>query len=157
MRRTLLLSMAVLLSALATGMGAARAQAASEDEAIRAANTAYYAALSARDMGAVERVWARQGQTFNIFGASRAPQVGWDAIRAGYEDLFNRFPELSVTMPEPLIAQNGDGALVVGVETLRGRLPNGETASLVLPTTNVFIKRNGRWLIAHHHSSRPPQ
>jgi ketosteroid isomerase-like protein len=157
MRRTLLLGSAALLAGLATGMGGARAQQAPEAEAIRAANAAFYAALSARDIEALERVWARDGQVFNIFGASRTPLVGWGAVRGAYEDLFNRFPELSVAMPEPLIGQNGDSALVVGVETLRGRLPSGEAANLLLPTTNAFVKRDGRWLMVHHHSSRPPQ
>ena len=157
MRRTLLLGSAALLLGLATGMGGGRAQQAPEAEAIRAANAAFYAALSARDLGALERVWVRDGQVFNIFGASRTPMVGWSAVRGGYEDLFGRFPELSVTMPEPLVAQNGDSALVVGVETLRARLANGEAANLLLPTTNAFIRRDGRWLMVHHHSSRPPQ
>ncbi len=108
-------------------------------------------------LAAVERLWVREGPVFNIFGASRTPLAGWSAIRAGYEDLFARFQELSVTMPEPQVGQNGDSALVVGVEALRARLPSGEAVNLSLPTTNAFIRQNGRWLMVHHHSSRPPQ
>jgi ketosteroid isomerase-like protein len=78
-------------------------------------------------------------------------------VRSGYEDLFNRFPELSVSMADPSIRQNADSAVVVGVETQKVRLPSGEVASALLPATNVFVKRNGRWLMVHHHSSRPPQ
>jgi ketosteroid isomerase-like protein len=157
MRRTLLLGSVTLLSGLMVGMGSTRAQPAAEAEAIRAANAAFYDALSSRDIGVVERVWARDMQVFNIFAAGRAPLVGWSAVRGGYEELFKRFTEMSVTMPEPLIAQNGDSALVIGVETLRARLPNGDAANLSLPTTNVFVRRDGRWQMVHHHSSRPPQ
>jgi hypothetical protein len=47
--------------------------------------------------------------------------------------------------------------VVVGVETQKVRLPSGEVANALLVTTNVFVNRNGRWLMVHHHSSRPPQ
>jgi ketosteroid isomerase-like protein len=83
--------------------------------------------------------------------------IGWNAVKSGYEDLFNRFPELSVNMAEPLIRQDGDAAVIVGVETQKVRLSNGEAASALLPATNVFVKRDGHWLMVHHHSSRPPQ
>ena len=83
--------------------------------------------------------------------------VGWNAVKTGYEDLFNRFPELSVIMADPSIRQDANSAVVVGVETQRVRLPSGEVANALLVATNVFIKRNGSWLMVHHHSSRPPQ
>ena len=67
------------------------------------------------------------------------------------------FVELSVTIPEPLIRQDGDIALVVGVESLRARLASGDPANFSLPTTNVFIKWGGQWLMIYHHSSRSPQ
>jgi uncharacterized protein (TIGR02246 family) len=134
------------------------AMAQSQDaEAVRAANAGFYAALSARDTDALDRVWDHDGQVFNIFGVSKAPMIGWNAVKSGYEDLFNRFPELSVNMTEPSIREDGDSAVVVGVETQKVRLSNGEAASALLPATNVFVKRDGRWLMVHHHSSRPPQ
>ena len=133
------------------------AQSSSDSEAIKAANTGFYAALSARDANALDRVWDHDGQVFNIFAVSKAPMVGWNSVRSGYDDLFSRFPELSVSMADPLILQNADSALVIGVESQRVRLPSGETASALLPATNVFVKRNGRWLMVHHQSSRPPQ
>jgi len=124
---------------------------------VRAKNDGYYAALSSRDAAALERVWDHDGQVFNIFGVSKAPMIGWEAVKSGYEDLFNRFPELLVQMSEPAIRQNGENALVIGVEAQKVKLPNGENASAVLVATNVFVQRSGRWLMIHHHSSRPPQ
>ena len=156
MNHALVLSSAVCL-VLAAGAGDPLAQSSSDVEAIKAANAGFYAALSARDAGALDRVWDHDGQVFNIFGVSKAPMVGWTAVKSGYEDLFDRFPELSVSMADPSIRQDADTAVVVGVETQKVRLPNGEVASALLPGTNVFVKRNGRWLMVHHHSSRPPQ
>ena len=155
MRHTPMLRFAMFIVLAATS---GNAMAQSQDaQAIRAANAGFYAALSAKDAAALDRVWDHDGQIFNIFGVSKAPMVGWDAVKNGYEDLFNRFSELSVNMAEPSIRQDGDSAVVVGVETQKVRLSNGETASALLPATNVFVKRDGHWLMVHHHSSRPPQ
>ena len=156
MNHALVLGSAVFL-VLATRAGDPLAQSSSDVEAIKAANAGFYAALSARDAGALDRVWDHDGQVFNIFGVSKAPMVGWSAIKSGYADLFNRFPELSVSMDDPSIRQDAGSAVIVGVETQRVRLPSGEVASALLPATNVFVKREGHWLMVHHHSSRPPQ
>jgi ketosteroid isomerase-like protein len=147
----------VALLAFAAEVGGPLAQSSSDTEAIKAANTSFYTALSARDAGALDRVWDHDEQVFNIFGVSKAPMIGWNAVRSGYADLFNRFPELSVSMADGSIRQDADSAVVVGVETQRVRLPSGEVASALLPATNVFVKWNGHWLMVHHHSSRPPQ
>ena|ERR1700693_1889249 len=156
MHRTFVFGSTMFL-VLAAGAGGSLAQSSPDAEAIKAANTGYYRALSARDAGELDRVWDHAGSVFNIFGVSKAPTIGWDAVKSSYGDLFNRFPELSVSMADPLIRQDGDSAVIVGVETQRVRLPSGEVASALLPATNVFIKRNGHWLMVHHHSSRPPQ
>jgi ketosteroid isomerase-like protein len=156
MHRTFLIGSAVVL-VLAAGPSGSLAQSSSDAEAIKAANTGFYTALSARDAGQLDRVWDHAGPVFNTFGVSKAPIIGWNAVKSSYEDLFNRFPELSVSMADPSIRQDGDSAVVVGVETQRARLPSGEVVSALLPATNVFVRRNGNWLMVHHHSSRPPQ
>lgn len=154
MRRRNWITSATLLVMIQLLFAGGRAQADDSSE-VRAANEAYYAALSARDIDATGKVWAR-GNTFNIFAAGRSAQMGWDAIRAAYEDLFKRFPELSITMADPAIRQDGDTALVIGIETLRARSPNGDPVALSLPATNVFRRQDGQWRMIHHHTSRPP-
>jgi ketosteroid isomerase-like protein len=156
MHRIFVLGLVVSL-ALAAGARGPLAQSSSDIEAIMAANSGFYTALSSRDAVALDRVWNHDGQVFNIFGVSKAPMVGWNAVKNGYADLFNRFPELSVSMADPSIRVDADSAVIVGVETQRVRLPSGEVASALLPATNVFVKREGHWLMVHHHSSRPPQ
>jgi len=96
-------------------------------------------------------------QVFNIFAVDKSPMIGWNTVRDGYDDLFKRFSELSVSMPDPSIRQDGDSAIVVGVETQKAKLPSGDSVSAMLPATNIFVKRDGHWLMVHHHSSRPPQ
>ena len=49
-------------------------------------------------------------------------------------------------------------ATVVGTERFQGkRVDNGQSVEFQALTTNIFEKRDGRWLMTHHHASRMPQ
>jgi hypothetical protein len=74
-------------------------------------------------------VWDHDGKVFNIFGVSKAPMIGWESVKSGYDDLFKRLPELSVEMSEPFIRQDGDSAVVIGVETQKVKLSSGAIGS----------------------------
>jgi ketosteroid isomerase-like protein len=150
-----LIRAASVISLLALCIGSAHAQP--DTGAIKSANDAFYSAISARSADAIDRVWSHDEAVFNIFAVSKTPMIGWKAVKSGYDNLFERFTELSVSMAEPVIRQDGDDALVVGVEMQKAKLPNGDSVAASLPVTNVFVKRGGQWLMVHHHSSRPPQ
>jgi ketosteroid isomerase-like protein len=61
-------------------------------------------------------------------------------------------------MGDPRITVRQDAAWVVGIETVRGRRPNGDAVDAATLATNILVKQDGRWLMAHHHASRmPPQ
>ena len=161
MRRALLFVMAALLAGLPARMGgggAARAQQASEADAIRRANAAIYAALSARDLRAFEGLLAREPSPSLILPTSRTPSTGPDAIRRDYEAIFARYPEFAISMAEPGIRSGSEGALVTGIETVQARQANGEAASFSLLATNVFVRgAEGRWLLLHRHLSLAPR
>ena len=153
---------AVLLGALGlTGLLAQTEPVNSQSadmNAIKAANSAYYAALSAGDISAMDPVWAKDEQTSNIFSAAKQPSFGPSAIKADYTGLFaKRQGEVSVVMTNPSVRQQGDQALVVGIEAGRAKSPNGDLAEFFPVATNVFVKRGVQWLMVHHHTSRPPQ
>jgi ketosteroid isomerase-like protein len=157
MRRTLLLGSLGLLAGLGVKVDPVASQSA-DTNAIKAANAAFYSALSARDISAMERIWAKDEQVSNIFSAAKTPSFGPSAIKADYEDLFKRLGDApSLVMAEPFVRQQGDMALVIGVEAAQVKLPNGDLAKFFPVATNVFVKRDAQWLMVHHHTSRPPQ
>ena len=130
----------------------------SDMEAVRAANAALYAAFSARDIRAMEAAWARDAGVTAMHPGSRAPVVGWDAVRRSYEEQFSsRFTEVAISMSDPRITVHQGAAWVVGTETVRGRRPNGDAVNLATLATNILAKQEGRWLVAHHHASGMPQ
>jgi hypothetical protein len=78
---------AVVLLLLSALFASSEAMAQQSDlDQVKAANNAYYAALSARDLRAMEQVWSRAPDVVNIAPPVRpAAHVGWDAVKKNYE------------------------------------------------------------------------
>ena len=164
MRRMLVAGTAASLIGLAApaavGGGGKNAHAQPSDaEAVRAAALAFYAALNARDIRAMEAVWSRDADPVLIAPASRSPVVGWEAVRRSFEEAWRRFEAFSVTVSEPMRVRVGrEGALVVAVTPVRTKLRGGGGAvGYTALGTTVFERRDGRWLVVHHHASQVPR
>ncbi len=130
------------------------AEQKSDIEAVTAANLAFDTALSGRDINAMEKVWAAEPYVIAVHPASKALIVGWDAVRKSWEGTFDRFAEISVSMKEPQIHVAQNVGWVVGTESVQGKSRNGDAVSFTAFTTNVYEKRDGRWLMVLHITSR---
>jgi ketosteroid isomerase-like protein len=126
-------------------------------EAVAAANLAFDAAISGRDIHAMEKVWAAEPYVIAVHPASKVLIVGWDAVRKSWEATFDRFAEISVSMKEPQIHLAESMGWVVGIESVQGKSKNGDAVSFTAFTTNMYEKRGGRWLMVLHTTSRVPQ
>jgi len=125
---------------------------------VLAANQAVSAAFSTLDIKTFDPLWAHDNDVTIIHPVSKAVLVGWEAVRKSWaEGTLTRYKEISVSMDNPNITVTNNVALVVGIEKVRGTRVNGDAAEFSALTTNVFEKRDGRWLIVHHHASRMPQ
>jgi ketosteroid isomerase-like protein len=126
---------------------------------VSAANQAFDNAVSKRDISAVEALWAHDAAVTIIHPSSKEPLVGWDAVRKSWaEGTLARFSEIQLSQPNPHVHISGNTATVVGVEKFQSkRADNGQTVEFQALTTNIFEKRDGRWLMTHHHASRMPQ
>jgi ketosteroid isomerase-like protein len=78
-----------------------QAEQKSDIEAVAAANLAFDTATSGRDFNAMEKVWAAEPYVIAVHPASKALNVGWDAVRKSWEGTFDRFAVISVSMKEP--------------------------------------------------------
>ena len=124
---------------------------------IKTANNAYYAALSARDLTAMERIWARTPDDINVAPPTRpVAHIGWDAIKKNYEQFWSTLDELTVTMDEPVIRINGPVAWVFGVEMARRRTRNGQTSGGRHLGTSIFVLADGRWRMVFHQAAVIP-
>ncbi len=149
----------VLLAAmlvLVTG-GGARAGQAADEQAVRAANDAFYAAITAHDPARLAAVWAHADYVRAIHPPDRQPDAGWEAVQASFDRLFASWSDIVAGMPEPSLRVGTDMAWVTGEELFQARRPSGEDVSTMLLGTSVFEKVDGTWLMVHHHVSVPPR
>jgi ketosteroid isomerase-like protein len=149
-RRGALVAGLILIVASA-GVGA---QQPSASNAVLAANQAFDQALSARDIVAIDGIWAKEPHVVAIHPASKNVIVGWEAVRKSWEATFDRFAEISVSMRDPQIHVADNVAWVVGVEKVEGKSKTGDPVSFAAFTTNMYERRNGSWLMVLHTTSR---
>ncbi len=108
--------------------GIAKSEVSGFDQ-VTTANRAYYTALSARDLSAMERVWARSPRDVNIAPPIKpAAHTGWDTIKQNYQTFWATLDELTVSMAEPQIVIQGSVAWVYGIEQSKRKAKNGEVS-----------------------------
>ena len=117
--------------------------------------------LSALDAVAMEMVWAHEPYVTSIGPANKAVTTGWVALQDGYKTFMARMaPTITQVMNKPVDTQvfNGNVAWVVGRETYkRTKMKDGTSNAGENFMTNVFEKKEGRWLMVSHHAQRVPQ
>jgi ketosteroid isomerase-like protein len=160
LRRNLLATVATL-AATAAGLMvfavSASAQSAADVDAVRAANAAFYTALSARDVKKMEAVWANKPYVVNMGPRMKTFAVGHDeAVAKWWPAAFEFFQELNVTMTPSQVQANGKVAWVVGNESATGVTKNGPVKFTTF-VTNIFEKEGDRWLMVSHHAQPIPQ
>jgi ketosteroid isomerase-like protein len=130
-----------------------QAQQASDVERVNAASQVFISAISARDIGAMDKVWVHESYATFIGPLSTTVVVGWDGVRKAWEMRFSQFDRVTISLAESHVHTNGMVAWVVGIEKVQLLRKNGDTLAFDAFVTNVFEKRDDRWLMASHHST----
>ena len=129
----------------------------SDADKVIAANAAYYRALSARDMQAMEKVWTRANDNILIAPpVDPVTHVGWDAIKRNWERYWAKFETLSVTMEAPTVNVNGPVAWVHGTEHSKRRSKTGDVTRSTNYGTNIFVKHDDHWFMVFHQAALIP-
>jgi ketosteroid isomerase-like protein len=130
------------------------AKASSETTKIKAVNLAYYKALSARDLRAMEAVWTCAADNILIAPpVNPHSHVGWTAIKRNWAAYWPIFDQFSVSMRVTKVNISGPVAWVHGIETSHRRKKTGEVSSSRNYGTNIFVNRDGRWRMNFHQSA----
>ncbi len=118
---------------MGSAAGQQNAQLASDVEGVNAASQVFTAAIAARDISAIDKVWAHEPYATFIGPLSTTIVVGWDGVRKAWEMRL--------------------AAWAVGIEKVQLLRKNGDTLSFDAFVTNVFENRDGRWLIVSHQAT----
>jgi hypothetical protein len=111
---------------------------------VLAANLEFYRAFGARDLAAMDTLWARRAPVACLHPgwtalAERAAIMGsWAAILSNPDA-----PRIACFDERVLLY--GDAALVLCEEVLAGG---------TLAASNLFVREEGLWRIAHHHAGQ---
>ena len=115
-----------------------------DSDAVLAANLEFYRAFTARDRAAMKALWARRAPVACL-------HPGWtaltdrDAIIQSWEGILSSPDAPRIACFDEQVLLYGDVALVLCEE---------ELDSGTLAASNLFVREDGEWRIAHHHAGQ---
>jgi ketosteroid isomerase-like protein len=113
-------------------------------DAVLAANLEFYRAFTVRDVAAMDALWARRVPVACL-------HPGWtaltdrDEIMASWSGILSNPEAPHIACYEERVLLYGDTALVLCEEELDGG---------TLAASNLFVREDGVWRIAHHHAGQ---
>jgi ketosteroid isomerase-like protein len=125
-----------------------------DEHGVTEANLAFYRALEARAISAMERVWWHDPAVSCIHpGWHRLD--GWDEVRRSWQNIFANARAWKVACEDARVLVRGDLAWVVCREVIRPSAA-AEGAAARMQATNIFRRTGEGWRMIHHHASPSP-
>ncbi len=123
-------------------------EAVTESEVL-ARNVAFYEAFNARDIGAMDAMWAERTPVACLHPGSTALHGRSQVIRS-WRSILGSDGAPTVSVEGSRVVMLGEAAMVLCYE----RVVDPETGTgAVLAATNVFVREASEWRLVHHHSS----
>ena len=140
------------------------ADGASDEEQVRAANAAFYAAFESRDLDAMSAVWEHSDRA-TVTHPGWPPLRGWARIVGSWEAIFANTAYIQFVLTDEVVTVVGDAAWVTLDENLLqsvGGVPEGgagadELSGARIAALNVFARDGDGgglgWRLVVHHGS----
>ena len=114
---------------------------------------AFYQAFEARNIDAMMATWAEDEDIVCVHpGGSR--MVGYDAVRAGWEQLFSSDTRLTFRLDQIVVIETVGLALQSVLEHIALGADGSERGAAIC--TNVFLRTPSGWRMVMHHASPAP-
>jgi len=114
---------------------------------------AFYQAFEARDLDAMMATWAEDEDIVCVHPGG-ARMVGYDAVRAAWDQLFSNDTRLSFRLDQIVVIETVGLAMQSAVEHVT--LGSDGTPRGAAICTNVFLRTPSGWRIVMHHASPAP-
>jgi ketosteroid isomerase-like protein len=124
------------------------------EESIRAANTRFYAAFESLDIAEMEAVWAHD-DAVQCVQPGWDLLLGWDEVRDRWVRIFANAKRVRIALGAIWVRVEGDVGWVACTEHVTTAFADGFDEATV-QATNIFVYREGQWLLAVHHASPLP-
>ena len=122
-----------------------------DEEAVRAANRAFYRAFESLDLARMADVWA-DDDPLTCIHPNGPLAAGREAVLDTWRIIFANTEHMTFDVQAERIEVRGDLAWVVCTEVLHSTTVAGPADGAV-QATNVFRRQSGHWKVAHHHAS----
>ena len=113
---------------------------------------AFYQAFEARDIDAMMATWADDEDIVCVHPGG-ARYVGYDAVRAAFEQIFASDRKLTFRLEQPVMIETVGLAMQSAVERLRAGDEGPRGAAIA---TNVLMRTPYGWRVVCHHASPSP-
>ncbi len=134
-------------------LGQDKGQQISDADRVHAASQAFTAAIMARDIDAIDKIWAHEPYATFIGPLSTTVVVGWEGVRKAWLMRFGQFDRVTISVAEAHVHTNSKVAWETGMEKVQLLRKDGKTINLDAFVTNVFEDRDGRWLLVSHQAT----
>lgn len=121
------------------------------EEAVRAANLRFYAAFESLDLAEMDAVWAHE-EDVQCVQPGWELLLGWDDIRERWARVFKNIKRVRVALSGVRVRVEGRVGWVACAARITTAFSDGFDEAIV-QVTNVFVERDGRWLLVVHHAS----
>lgn len=115
-----------------------------DENAVLAANDAYYRAFRTSDFSAMSALWADDG--ISCIHPGWTVLVGRQAVLDSYRAILANPNQERVDHRQDMVIASADDARVFCIEIIDG-------AAMVLAATNWFRRIDGNWRLVHHQAS----
>ena len=124
-----------------------------EDE-VRAANHRFYAAFESLDLAQMEAVWAHD-DGIECVHPGWDLLLGWDEVRERWARIFTNTKRVRVALRGVWVRVEGEVAWAACTAHITTAFAEGFDEAVV-QATNIFVRREGQWLLVAHHASPVP-
>lgn len=158
MRKCILAPTLIALFAGATTIAnrALAARMAADEGEIRALYERYEKAFQARDVNTIMSAYAAGDELFVFDVTPPRQHVGWADYKKDWEDLFAAYPgPLHDEVRDLQIHVASDVAYGHHIESGYFTRRDGSRLDIAVRVSDVYRKRNGKWLIVQEHVSVP--
>ena len=129
------------------------------EDAVRHANQEFYAAFELLDIKRMEAVWAHD-DLVECVQPGWDLLLGWDEVRERWARIFANTKRVRIALSGVWLRLEGDTGWVACTAHITTAFAEGFDEATV-QATNIFVRRNGEWLLVAHHASplpaSPPQ
>lgn len=118
-------------------------------------NRKFYEALTQMNESAMQEVWLHEDWVSCVHPGW--PQVeGWNAVSQSFMQIFENTQALRITVSRTSVHVEGEMAWVSCIEKISSSSP-GRIDTVYVQATNLYVRREGRWLMVQHHASHLPE